>query len=223
VAAAPFAAAWRAVADAAGIGPGTSLLDLGCGGGAFCAYALRRGATAHGVDADAEAIDRARAEVPEGDFRLGLMESLPWPRDCFDVVTAFNVVQYALDPELALAEARRVARRGGHIAVCKWGRPADNEFFALLIAFGASGVRASELPATDPVEEAIAAVGLDVVGTGDVPAPIRLADDAALEASLWRAAGGALSGDLREAAAPYRAADGSYRFDNRLRYWVLRV
>lgn len=211
------------MADAAGVGPGTSLLDLGCGDGAFCAYAGRRGASVHGVDADAEAVDRALTEVPEGDFRYGLMESLPWPRDAFDVVTAFNAVQYALDPQLALAEARRVTRTGGCIAVCKWGRPADNEFFTLLIALGANGVRAGELPATDPVEDAIACTGLDVVGAGDLPAPIRVADAAALEASLWRAAGGALSGDISEVAAPYRQADGSYRFDNRVRYWVLGV
>ena len=92
------AAAWEAVADAAGVGDGTSLLDLGCGDGAFCAFAARRGASVHGLDAEPDAIAQAREAVPGGDFRLGLMESLPWAEASFDVVTAFNAVQYALDP-----------------------------------------------------------------------------------------------------------------------------
>ena len=39
-----FRPAWQAVVDAAGIGEETSLLDLGCGNGAFCAFAAARGA-----------------------------------------------------------------------------------------------------------------------------------------------------------------------------------
>ena len=223
----PFRPAWDAVADAAAVGEGTSLLDLGCGGGAFCAFADRRGAIVHGLDAEPEAIAQALEAVPGGDFRLGLMESLPWAEGSFDVVTAFNALQYAIDRELALKEACRVVRSGGRIAVCKWGPPAENEFFAFLASVGANGVRGDRLPATDPVEDAIRAARLEVLLRSDVQAPIEMADDATLEASLLRAgiitdpraAGPATS--VSAAAAPYRQADGTYRFDNRLSYWVL--
>ncbi len=221
-------AAWEAVAGAAGIGDGTSLLDLGCGDGAFCAFAARRGAIVHGLDVEPDAIAEALEAVPGADVRLGLMERLPWADASFDVVTSFNGVQYALDPELALAEAARVLRPSGRIAVCKWGPPAGNEFFAFLASFGAGGVRADHLPATDPVEDAIRASRLEVLVTADVPAPIELRGDAALADSLARAGiaadpiapPGAMSPD--EAAAPYRQPDGTYRFENRLRFWVLR-
>jgi SAM-dependent methyltransferase len=223
-----FRPAWDTVADAAGVGGRTSLLDLGCGSGAFCAFADRRGAFVHGLDPEPDAIAQALEEVPGGDFRLGLMESLPWADGSFDVVTAFNALQYALDRELALMEAGRVLRSGGRIAVCKWGPPAVNEFFAFLACIGANGVRADRLPTTDPVHDAIASARLEVLVSGDVPAPIELADYVTLEASLSRAGiiadprAGAGSMSVSAAAAPYRQADGTYRFDNRLSYWVLR-
>jgi SAM-dependent methyltransferase len=221
------AAAFEAVADAAGVGEGTSLLDLGCGNGAFCAFAAARGATVHGVDAEPDAIAQAILAAPGADFRLGLMENLPWPADSFDVATAFDALQYALDPGVALSEAARVVRPAGRIAICKWGPPDGNAFFAFLASIGAGGVRGDRLDVADPIEDAIRFVPLDVLGTGDVPAPIEIAGDAALELSLSRAGIdqrlGAVpaTASVIAAAAPYRRADGTYRFDNRQRYWIL--
>jgi SAM-dependent methyltransferase len=212
--------AWKAVAGAAGVGDGTSLLDLGCGDGAFCAFAARRGAIVSGVDCEPDAVAAALEAVPSGDFRLGMMESLPWDDDSFDVITAFNAVQYALDPDLALVEAARVLRPDGRIAVCKWGPPAGNEFFAFLAAIGAGGVHGELGLVSDPVEDAIRGSRLEILDTDDVAAPIEMAGDAALEASLSRAGIGAAA-SVTAAAAPYRRADGGYRFDNRLRFWIL--
>jgi SAM-dependent methyltransferase len=223
----PFRPAWEAVADAVGVGDGTSLLDLGCGRGAFCAFAEKRGATVHGVDAEPDAIAQALEEVPGGDFRLGLMESLPWSDGSFEIVTAFNALQYALDRELALIEAHRVARSGGRIAVCKWGPPAENEFFTFLTSLGVLGVRGELRLAGDPVENAIRNARLEVLMSGDVRAPIEMADDATLESSLSHAgivadrSAAPAAWSLNAAAARYRQADGTYRFDNRLRFWIL--
>jgi SAM-dependent methyltransferase len=221
-------AAWHAVADAAGLAERTSLLDLGCGNGGFCAFASERGAIVHGIDAEPDSIAQAMDAVPGGEFRLGMMETLPWSDASFDVVTTFNAMQYALDPELAMAEASRVVRIGGRLAICKWGPPAENQFFAFLAAVGANGVRAQPPFGDDPMQDAIRAAHLDVLVTGEVPAAIEMSDDAALEQSLSRAGIVPELGASTEArsviaaAAPYRQADGSYRFDNHLRFWVLR-
>lgn len=204
-----FRSAWLAVADAARIGPTTSVLDLGCGDGAFCAFAAERGATVNGLDVEPDAIADALERVPDGNFRLGLMECLPWPDASLDVVTAFNAVQYALDPELALIEATRVLRVDGRLAVCKWGPLDANQFFSFLLSIGAQGARDEPLPMTDPVEDAIRATRLKVLATGDVPAPIEIADDAALELSLSRA--GVRTASTTRAAARYRQADGTYQ------------
>jgi SAM-dependent methyltransferase len=223
-----FRPAWQAAVDAAGIGEETSLLDLGCGNGAFCTFAAARGAIVHGLDAEPDSIAQAMDAVPGGEFRLGMMETLPWSDASFDVVTTFNAMQYALDPELAMAEASRVVRIGGRLAVCKWAPPAENQFFAFLAAVGANGVRAQPQVGDDPLADAIAAAHLELVVTGDVPAAIEMSDDEALELSLSRAGivpevgVSAQAGSVIAAAAPYRQADGSYRFDNHLRFSILR-
>jgi ribosomal protein L11 methylase PrmA len=59
------------VLDAAGIGPGTRVLDLGCGTGAFAAAAVARGARVRGIDSDPGAVARARTAVPEAAFAVG--------------------------------------------------------------------------------------------------------------------------------------------------------
>jgi SAM-dependent methyltransferase len=214
------AAAWEAVADAAGVGDGTLLLDLGCGDGAFCAFAARRGAVVHGIDVEPDAVARALEAVPGADFRLGLMEDLPWADASFDVVTAFDSLQYALDTQAALIEATRVSGVDGRIAICKWGPPDGNEFFAFLTSIGAGGVRGDLLAVSDPVQNAIRSTRLVVLATGDLPAPIEMAGDTALESSLARA-GVAAGPRAIAAAAPWRRDDGTYRFDNRQRYWIL--
>jgi SAM-dependent methyltransferase len=214
------AAAWGAVADAAGVGVGTLLLDLGCGDGAFCAFAARRGAMVHGIDVEPDAVARALEAVPGADFRLGLMEDLPWADASFDVVTAFDSLQYALDTEVALIEATRVSRVEGRIAICKWGPPDGNEFFAFLTSIGAGGVRGEIVPVSDPVEDAIRSTRLVVLATGEVPAPIEMAGDSALESSL-AGAGVAAGPRAIAAAARWRRDDGTYRFENRQRYWIL--
>lgn len=229
-----FEPAWQAVADAAGVGERTSLLDLGCGDGGFCVFAAGRGAIVHGLDAEPDSIARAMDAVPDGDFRLGLMETLPWADASFDAVTAFNAVQYALDPDMAVIEATRVTRIAGRVAICKWGPPAENQFFAFLAAIGANGVRPDGLLGDDPVHDAIRDARLELLVTGEVPVPIEMADDIALAKSLSRAGivpeldgvpelgAVAATESVASAAAPYRQADGTYRFDNRLTYWVLR-
>ena len=85
------------MAHAAGIGPGTSLLDLGCGSGEFCGLAAARGCTVSGIDVAGELVEIARQKLPEADLRVGRVEQLPWPDDRFDVVTALNVLQFSAD------------------------------------------------------------------------------------------------------------------------------
>jgi 2-polyprenyl-3-methyl-5-hydroxy-6-metoxy-1,4-benzoquinol methylase len=68
----------------------TRVLDVGCGAGRFSRIAADRGAMISGLDATASFVEIARERVPEGDFRVGEMEDLPWADNSFDVVTGFN-------------------------------------------------------------------------------------------------------------------------------------
>ena len=93
------------------IGSDSRVLDCGCGAGRFARMATDRGASVAGIDAAAELIEVAAERVPEGDFRVGDIEALPWEDDSFDLVTGFSTFQFADDKVQALREARRVSRR----------------------------------------------------------------------------------------------------------------
>jgi 2-polyprenyl-3-methyl-5-hydroxy-6-metoxy-1,4-benzoquinol methylase len=75
-----FAAPAReAVARAAVIQAGASVLDVGCGSGEFCELAAARGARVSGIDAAEGMVEFARHKLPGADLRVGPIEELPWP------------------------------------------------------------------------------------------------------------------------------------------------
>jgi ubiquinone/menaquinone biosynthesis C-methylase UbiE len=75
---------YETIHDLLGIGNGTRLLDVGCGPGGAALLAAGRGARVAGLDASPDSIGAARERIPSGDFRVGDMESLPWPDGTFD-------------------------------------------------------------------------------------------------------------------------------------------
>jgi ubiquinone/menaquinone biosynthesis C-methylase UbiE len=96
------------------VGPGDTVLDLGCGAGEFSAALLGAGAAPIAVDVAAEALRRARERVPGLDARLWLAgEPLPVEDNAADVVWAGDVVEHVVDVAPWLSEARRVLRPGG--------------------------------------------------------------------------------------------------------------
>jgi SAM-dependent methyltransferase len=103
------------VLNQARIRSGTRVLDCGCGAGRFARMAADRGAGVAGIDAAEGLIEIATERTPEGDFRVGDLEVLPWPEDSFDLVAGFSAFQFADDKVRALTEARRVSR--GSVAV----------------------------------------------------------------------------------------------------------
>ncbi len=125
---------FEAALDHLAVRPGVALLDVGCGAGLAAKLAARRGARVAGIDAAAALIAIAKERVPEADFRIGEMESLPFAGASFDCVTGFNSFQYAADPVNALREARRVAKAGASVVIATWGQPADCEAAVYLSA-----------------------------------------------------------------------------------------
>jgi SAM-dependent methyltransferase len=113
---------------------GTDYLDLGCGAGMAAQCAATRGARVSGLDAAENLLVIARSRVPNGNFHVGELESLPFPDHSFDLVTGFNAFQYAARPSAALAEAKRVARPGSHVVVVTWGNPEGMEAASLVAA-----------------------------------------------------------------------------------------
>jgi SAM-dependent methyltransferase len=161
---------------------GKALLDAGCGAGQAAADAAARGAVVTGVDASAPLLVIARRRTPAGDFREGDIEALPVADESFDAVTAFNAVQYAVDPAAAVLELARACRSGGSVAIGVWGDPARCETEGL---FGRLRSLAPPPPGTpaplacsDPgvVEGLLEKAGLDVRGGAEVAIRIEFAD-----------------------------------------------
>jgi len=100
---------------------GDSVLDVGCGAGAFLRLVAERGGEPYGLDASESLVEFARAGLPRADIRVGEMEALPWEDDFFDLVTGFNAFFFANDMVAALREAGRVAKSGAHVLIQVWG------------------------------------------------------------------------------------------------------
>jgi arsenite methyltransferase len=111
-----------AVAD---LHPGEVVLDLGSGAGADVLISARRvapGGRAIGLDMTVEMLELARrnaadAGVDNVEFVQGYLEEIPLPDDSVDVVISNCVLNLAADKNVVLAEAARVLRPGGRLAI----------------------------------------------------------------------------------------------------------
>ena len=223
--------AWAAVVDAAGIGAGMRVLDVGCGSGEFLAVLSGVGAEAAGVDPSAGMLRVARRRNPTVDLRTGSVERLPWPDGSFDAVTAFNALQFADDPAAAVTELARVLRPGGAVAVANWAEGARNELEVVEAAVAAAD--GEELRPDGPLrregglETLLAGGGLEVVATGLVPTPWAVPDAETLVRGVLMGEDGAAFEELGPvvvaAASPFRRLDGSYRLRNHFRFAVART
>ncbi len=116
------AALGDAVLEAAGVGAGMTVLDVGCGTGALAARAaaLVGARNVAAVDPSEPFAEACRARVPEAEVRVAPAESLPFEDGAFDAVLSQLVVNFMGDAPRGVAEMARVAKPGGVVAACVW-------------------------------------------------------------------------------------------------------
>jgi arsenite methyltransferase len=162
--------------DLADLGEGESVIDLGSGSGmdVFVAAALV-GATGRviGVDFTAEQLAKARRLAAEGGFdqvelREGRIEQVPADDESIDCAISNGVINLSPEKQRVFAEAARVLRPGGRLAIAdivserqlKDSIVCNADLWASCIGGAAQ---------QDAYEEAIEAAGLRIVEVKENP------------------------------------------------------
>jgi SAM-dependent methyltransferase len=173
---------------------GETVLDLGSGGGIDVFLSAKRvgpGGKAYGLDMTDEMLDLARenqqkAGIANVEFLKGEMEDIPLPDRSVDVVISNCVINLSADKGRVLAEAFRVLRPGGRLAVsdivvrgevppeirrnvelwigCVAGALEESDYRAKLAeaGFGGIEIEPTRIYRAEDAREFLAAAGLDI-------------------------------------------------------------
>jgi ubiquinone/menaquinone biosynthesis C-methylase UbiE len=225
----------EALLDAAGVAPGTRVLDLCCGTGVVTAAAAARGARPIGLDFSAAMLTEARKTHPQLQSQLQFdqsdAEALPYPDGSFAAVVSNFGVHHLPSPQKAVAAASRVLSPGGRIAFTTWAAPAENIAWRLLFDAihdhgdpdaAKSPPSGGNLGTTEAVLRLLREAGFANVRAEPIRREWHVADPRDLLAALARgtvrtaaliaaqpaAARPAIEAAMARAAAPYRTADG---------------
>jgi SAM-dependent methyltransferase len=212
-----------AVLDAAGVGAGTRVLDVGCGSGLALVLASERGATAAGIDISPGLLGVARERLPDADLREGDMETLPFEDSGFDAVLGINSFQFAGDPLRALREAARVLAPDGRVVASLFAAPERSQgtvVHAAMSALIGADDRGEHAPyalsAPGGLETALREAGLRPSDEGEVPVSWRYASIDESIAGLLCSAGGARAKEAAgEEAVRAVLRDALSRFEDR--------
>ncbi len=210
------------------VGPATSVLGLGCGSGLALLLAAARGAPVAGLETDRELSTLARGRElrvlpgPEGTGEVGR----------YGLVTAFDGLACAADPEVVVKEAADATLPGGHVVLAAWGPPERCDSAAVLGVARRLGPGRSPDPfalsAPGALEGLAQQAGLRLVGGGRINCPFAYPDlDSAVrgllstgffDAAAERAGEDAVSGELAAALSAFRGESGAVRMTNVFRY-----
>src|SRR4030042_2155375 len=89
------------------------ILEVGCGEGTKLAQISQGKKTAWGVDITQAAIERARRQYPNLQFKVADAANLPYENNHFDLVYSVFSLEHFTRPQEVVSEMIRVTKRGG--------------------------------------------------------------------------------------------------------------
>jgi SAM-dependent methyltransferase len=87
-----------------------------------------------GCDISEDVLARARAKVPDGEFRVADLAALPYADDSFDTVVACDSLLSKRNARKAVSELSRVANPSGSLCIVIWEEPSKSDYSRILMA-----------------------------------------------------------------------------------------
>jgi ubiquinone/menaquinone biosynthesis C-methylase UbiE len=90
-------------------------LDIGCADGTFTRFYSEKfpDTEGYGIDHSFVSIERAKNLMPNGNFQVGNLYTLPFKDNFFDLVHCAETIEHLEKPEDAIKEMFRVLKTGG--------------------------------------------------------------------------------------------------------------
>lgn len=109
--------------------PGSSVLEIGCGGGHAAALLASLGFKVVGTDFSPVAVETARGNYPQIDFREADACRLGFSDGSFDAVVAIELLEHLARPAEHVEEVRRLLKPGGSYFVKTPNRRLHNLYY----------------------------------------------------------------------------------------------
>jgi ubiquinone/menaquinone biosynthesis C-methylase UbiE len=132
--------------DAAGIRPGSTVLDIGSGPGHVTGALAKSGAVVTGIDFSTKMVEVARRHYPEAAFQEADAEQLPFDDGSFEAVVSNFVVHHLARPGVVFREVCRVLKPGGRFAFVVFERPEAQSSIGAFFEAVAAHHDSDELP-----------------------------------------------------------------------------
>ena len=106
----------RELVERGGLGPDSSVLEVGCGTGNYlCALVAQTHCAAWGLDPAAGMLAQARARPERAAWVQGRAEALGFAGHTFDLLFSVDVIHHVADKAAFYRQAARVVRSGGRV------------------------------------------------------------------------------------------------------------